>query len=112
MKKLYKLVKKASKEKSVRRGVKEAVKGIRKGDKGLMVIAGNITPIDVISHIPILCEENDIPYVFVPKKEDLGAASLTKRPTSCVLVMDKKGADHHETFGEVKKKVSKIQMSY
>src|SRR5690348_1622499 len=39
----------------------------------LMILAGNITPIDVITHIPILCEENDIPYVYVPKKEELGS---------------------------------------
>ncbi len=38
----------------------------------VMIIAGNITPIDVITHIPILCEENNVPYVYVPAKEDLG----------------------------------------
>ena len=37
-----------------------------------MLIAGNITPIDVISHLPVLCEESSIPYVYVPRKEDLG----------------------------------------
>lgn len=35
----------------------------------LCVIAGNISPIDVITHVPILCEEADIPYVYVPSKE-------------------------------------------
>lgn len=52
--------------------MKEVVKSFKKKEKGIMVIAGNITPIDVISHIPILCEENDIPYVYVPAKEELG----------------------------------------
>lgn len=33
------------------------------------VIAGNISPIDVITHVPILCEEAEIPYVYVPSKE-------------------------------------------
>ncbi|OIW15183.1 hypothetical protein TanjilG_09922 [Lupinus angustifolius] len=36
---------------------------------GLCVIAGNISPIDVITHVPILCEESDIPYVYVHSKE-------------------------------------------
>jgi H/ACA ribonucleoprotein complex subunit 2 len=85
-KKLHKLVKKASSAKHIRRGVKEVVKGIRKGDKGLAILAGDIYPLDVLSHLPILCEENDIPYIFVPSKQDLGAAASTKRPTSCVLV--------------------------
>lgn len=51
----------------------------------ICVIAADISPIDVISHLPVYCEENDIPYIFVPSKVDLGAAASTKRPTSCVL---------------------------
>jgi H/ACA ribonucleoprotein complex subunit 2 len=35
----------------------------------LVVLAGDIWPIDVISHIPVLCEDNEIPYVYVPAKE-------------------------------------------
>lgn len=35
----------------------------------ICVIAGNISPIDVITHVPILCEESDVPYVYVPSKE-------------------------------------------
>ncbi len=67
-----KLVRKAAKSKLIRRGVKEVVKALRKKEKGVMIIAGNVTPIDVISHIPVLCEEQSIPYVYVPAKEDLG----------------------------------------
>ncbi|CAB9526650.1 ribonucleoprotein complex subunit 2-like protein [Seminavis robusta] len=85
-KKLYKLVKKGSSAKHVRRGVKEVVKGLRKGEKGLAVLAGDIYPIDTISHLPLLLEEQEVPYVFVPSKHDLGAAASTKRPTSCVLI--------------------------
>lgn len=85
-KKAHKLVKKAASSKHIRRGVKELVKGLRKGETGLAIIAGDIYPIDVISHLPILLEEKNVPYIFVPSKQDLGAAASTKRPTSCVLV--------------------------
>lgn len=33
-----------------------------------MILAGDVSPIDVISHIPVLCEENQIPYCYVPSK--------------------------------------------
>jgi H/ACA ribonucleoprotein complex subunit 2 len=89
-KKAHKLVRKATQSKSLRRGVKELVKGLRKGDKGLAILAGDVFPIDVMSHLPILLEEHNVPYLFVPSKRDLGAAACTKRPTSCVLVKDKK----------------------
>lgn len=85
-KKAHKLVKKAASIKRIRRGVKEVVKGLRKGETGLAILAGDIYPIDVVSHLPVLLEENNVPYIFVPSKFDLGAAASTKRPTSCVLV--------------------------
>ncbi|KAA3456921.1 H/ACA ribonucleoprotein complex subunit 2-like protein [Gossypium australe] len=88
-KKTLKFVRKAAEHKCLKRGVKEVVKSIRRGHKGLCVIAGNISPIDVITHVPILCEEADIPYVYVPSKEDLATAGSTKRPTCCVLVLTK-----------------------
>ncbi|KAK8537653.1 hypothetical protein V6N13_096536 [Hibiscus sabdariffa] len=88
-KKTLKLVRKAAEHKCLKRGVKEVVKSIRRGHKGLCVIAGNISPIDVITHVPILCEEADIPYIYVPSKEDLATAGATKRPTCCVLVLTK-----------------------
>eukprot|EP00794_Sanderia_malayensis_P005350 gene5350-6021_t len=88
-KKLYKTVKKASKEKSLRRGVKEVAKALRKNEKGFVILAGDVSPIDVISHLPILCEDNEIPYCYVPSRMDLGLASQTKRPTSVILVKEK-----------------------
>eukprot|EP00980_Cylindrotheca_fusiformis_P018529 scaffold6130_cov131-Cylindrotheca_fusiformis.AAC.3 len=98
-KKAHKLVKKASSVKHIRRGVKEVIKGIRKGEKGLAILAGDIYPLDVISHIPILLEEKDIPYLFVPSKQDLGAAASTKRPTSVVLVKTPtKGFDGQDIY--------------
>jgi H/ACA ribonucleoprotein complex subunit 2 len=90
-KKAHKLVKKAASSKRIRRGVKEVVKGLRKGEGGLCILAGDIYPLDVYSYLPILLEEKNVPYLFVPSKQDLGAAACTKRPTSVVLIKDKEG---------------------
>ncbi|XP_073042156.1 H/ACA ribonucleoprotein complex subunit 2-like protein [Primulina eburnea] len=88
-KRTLKLVRRAAEHKCLKRGVKEVVKSIRRGNKGICVIAGNISPIDVITHVPVLCEEANIPYIYVPSKEDLANAGATKRPTCCVLVLTK-----------------------
>merc|ERR1711935_374377 len=101
-KKALKTVKKAAKAKMIRRGVKEVVKALKKGDQGLVIIAGDISPIDVIAHVPIFCEEKGVPYIYVPSKEELGAASQTKRPTSIVLVSCKADSDFKDTFDECK----------
>ena len=112
----------ASKAREVKRGVKEVVKGIRKGEKGyafvyvlsscctqndihrLLVLAADITPIDIISHLPILSEEAQIPYVFVTSKEELGNASATKRPTSCVMICPNQKKSGKRKEGEVASK--------
>ncbi|ODV62937.1 snoRNA-binding protein NHP2 [Ascoidea rubescens DSM 1968] len=99
-KKILKTVKKASKQKHVRRGVKEVVKALRKGDKGLVVIAGDISPPDVISHLPVLCEDNTVPYLFIPSKEDLGSAGATKRPTSCIMIVPGGGKSNKKNSGD------------
>merc|ERR1711990_1176561 len=85
-KKLIKLVQKGMKSKIVHRGVKETVKAVRKGNKGVVVIAADISPIDVLSHLPILCEDKGVPYIYVKSRAELGQACKTKRPTSCVLI--------------------------
>ncbi|KAJ8630068.1 hypothetical protein MRB53_023391 [Persea americana] len=109
-KKTLKLVRKASESKCLKRGVKEVVKSIRRGHKGLCVIAGNISPIDVITHVPILCEEAEIPYIYVPSKEDLATAGATKRPTCCVLVLPKpiKGELGQEEQEKLEEDYSKV----
>jgi H/ACA ribonucleoprotein complex subunit 2 len=101
-KKAHKLVKKASQAKSVKRGVKEVVKALRKGEKGFCIIAGDISPVDVITHLPVMCEDRSLPYVYVPSKHDLGAAACTKRPTSCILVNPESlGADEKEMYDKL-----------
>ena len=83
-------------------------KSIKKGEKGIGIIAGDISPIDVITHLPVLCEDNDIPYVYVPSREALGTASQTKRPTSCVLVVLGKDSGLKEAYNEVFEEVKSL----
>ncbi|BGP18083.1 hypothetical protein JCM10213_006526 [Rhodosporidiobolus nylandii] len=126
---VLKLVKKASKSRHLKRGVKEVVKSIRKGEKGIVVLAADISPVDILTHIPLLAEEANCPYIWVTSKESLGLASSTKRPTSCVMVAEK-GAkrkdgkeskdkdeskakevekEFEEAYGEVKKEVEALE---
>jgi H/ACA ribonucleoprotein complex subunit 2 len=69
--------------------------------------------------LPILSEEAGIPYVFVASKEELGQASSTKRPTSCVMICpdskrkktaeaDGKDDDYRELYDECCKEVLKL----
>ncbi|CAE8602537.1 unnamed protein product, partial [Polarella glacialis] len=85
-----KLLKKGVAEKQTRRGVPECTKAIRKGTKGICFLAGDIYPMDVFAHVPILCEEKGIHYCYVSSRHELGAACQTRRPISIVMVMEPK----------------------
>ncbi|CAK86807.1 unnamed protein product (macronuclear) [Paramecium tetraurelia] len=94
--------------KHIKRGVKEVGKALRKKTTGIVVFAADISPVDVLSHLPLQCEELGIPYIYVRSRLELGAAAQTKKPTSVVLVQvptkdDVKGLEkYHELFDKVK----------
>uniref|UniRef100_A0A914GU18 H/ACA ribonucleoprotein complex subunit 2 n=1 Tax=Globodera rostochiensis TaxID=31243 RepID=A0A914GU18_GLORO len=95
-KKVYKLVKKSAKEKGfLRHGLADVMKAFRKNEKGIVVLAGNVSPIDVYSHIPAICEEKGLPYVFTPSREHLGLCAGYKRPAVVLLVK------RHESYAEL-----------
>jgi H/ACA ribonucleoprotein complex subunit 2 len=113
----------AAKNKTLKRGVKEVVKSLRKSPQGagntsgpgVVILAADISPMDVISHIPVLCEDHNVPYIFVTSRAELGAAGNTKRPTSVVMVSETRtGAkkeekiEGDEDFKEVYKDLVKL----
>ena len=40
--------------------------------KGIVIIAADISPIDFLSHLPILCEDKGIPYMYVKSRAEVG----------------------------------------
>mmetsp|Transcript_48479 Transcript_48479/g.113469 ORF Transcript_48479/g.113469 Transcript_48479/m.113469 type:complete len:160 (-) Transcript_48479:33-512(-) len=97
-----KLLKKAVGEKQTRRGVPECTKAIRKGQKGILFLAGDIYPMDVFAHVPVLCEEKNVPYCYVGSRHQLGGACQTRRPISIVMVMAPKAdASYAKAYEQV-----------
>ena len=90
----------------VRNGLKDVQSRIRKGEKGLVVFAGDVTPIDVMCHLPAVCEEKGLPYVFTPSRALLGHAMGVKRGS--LMVMIKEHEDYEELFKECKGEVEKM----
>jgi H/ACA ribonucleoprotein complex subunit 2 len=103
--KILKLVRHLNREKNLKRGVKDVVKAIKKGSKGICVLAGDVNPADVISHIPVLCEDAGIPYIFVRSRMELGVAAETKKPTSVVLLTGTKTEELKQKFDKLHGKI-------
>uniref|UniRef100_A0A8D1HG05 H/ACA ribonucleoprotein complex subunit 2 n=1 Tax=Sus scrofa TaxID=9823 RepID=A0A8D1HG05_PIG len=103
---LYKCIKKAIKQKQIQHGVKEVQKFIDKGKKGIMVLAGDTLPVEVYCHLPVMCEDRNLPYPYIPSKTNLGAAAGSKRPTCVIMVKSHK--DYQEAYDECLEEVQAL----
>ncbi|MCI4330085.1 MAG: ribosomal L7Ae/L30e/S12e/Gadd45 family protein, partial [Thermoplasmata archaeon] len=81
--KALQLVQIASETGKVRVGTNEVTKSTERSEAKLIVMAEDVDPVEILVHIPMLCEEKRIPYIYVPKKQRLGqSAGLTKSAAS------------------------------
>lgn len=106
-KRLFKLIKKSSTKKNkLYRGLKNVQTRIRKGSKGLCVFAGDVSPIDIYCHLPIVCEDQNIPYCFVPSKKEIASALGAKRP--CIVALITADEEYKDLYDKCYSKVSKL----
>ena len=108
-KKIYSLIKKAvvhDKKKGIVKGIKDVTKAIRKGQKGIIILGADISPFDVISHMPVQMEEAKIPYVWVPSRQDLGTSTQCKRATSVVLL--KPHAEYQGSYDKIEAAIEEL----
>jgi len=72
----------------LRRGMNEATKAIERGITKLVIMAEDVSPEEILMHIPVLCKEKEVPYTYVTSKEELGKASGITVPTSCIAITE------------------------
>jgi len=86
--KILQVIEMARNSGNVRRGTNEATKSIEKGTAQLVVIAEDVDPPEVVMHIPSLCDEKKIPFVYVPSKIELGRASGIDVPCASIAIAE------------------------
>ena len=70
----YEALKTAKETGKIRKGSNETTKTVERGKAKLVLIAENVTPPEVVAHLPLLCDERKAPYVYVPDKQRIGEA--------------------------------------
>jgi len=73
---------------NVRKGTNETTKALERGQAKLVVIAEDVDPPEVVAHLPLICEERKIPYVFVPKKVTLGTSAGIDVPAAAACITE------------------------
>jgi len=98
----YDLVEKARDNGKISKGANETTKQVERGQAKLVVMAEDVTPEEILAHMPILCEEKKIPYAYVQSKDELGNAAGLKVSTASVAIV-KPGKDKAGIEGIAKK---------
>lgn len=89
---------------SVKKGVNEVTKSVERGMAALVLIAGDVEPEEVVMHLPTLCEQKRIPFVYIPTKLEIGNAVGINVP--CASVAIEKAAEGEGVMREVIGKVT------
>jgi len=100
----YEALQIATKTGVVRKGTNETTKAIERAQAKLVVIAEDVDPPEVVAHLPLLCEERKIPYIFVPSKGEIGNAIGIDVPAAATSIV-KEG----EAEGLVREIITRIE---
>lgn len=102
------LVQQASHYKQLRKGANEATKTLNRGISEFIVMAADTDPIEILLHLPLLCEDKNVPYVFVPSKSALGRACGVSRAVISASVTTNDGSDLRGQIQTIKNAIEKL----
>jgi len=105
--KVLQLVEAAKNGGKLKRGTNETTKTIEKGKSHLVIIANDVEPPEVVMHLPVLCDEKKIPYVYVQSKMELGRASGIDVPCAAISVVEV--GEGKELLKEVLKRIQEAK---
>lgn len=73
---------------NIRKGVNETTKAVERGTAKLVVIADDVSPPEIVMHLPVLCKEKKVPYISVPSKQELGKAIGIEVASAAVAIQE------------------------
>ena len=76
----------------IKKGTNETTKAVERGLAKLVLIAEDVDPPEVVMHLPLLCEEKKVPYVYVPSKKRLGEAAGIEVAAASAAIIEPGGA--------------------
>lgn len=80
------IVQQATNYKQLKKGANEATKTLNRGISEMIIMAADAEPLEILLHLPLLCEDKNVPYVFVPSKIALGrACGVSRAVISCSI---------------------------
>ena len=84
----YEIVEIARDTGKVRKGTNETTKAVERAIAKFVVIAEDVDPPEIVFHLPIMCEEKNIPFIYVGSKNKVGTALGIDVPSASAAIIE------------------------
>ncbi len=71
-------------------------------------MAADAEPLEILLHLPLLCEDKNVPYVFVPSKIALGRACGVSRAVISCSITTNESSQLKNTIESMKVKIESL----
>ena len=105
--KVYEAVERARDTGKLRKGTNETTKAVERKHAVLVIIAEDIEPAEIVAHLPVLCDEKGIPYVYVPSKRELGAAAGIDVAAAAITIAE--AGEAAQAVGEIVERIRELK---
>ncbi|KAI2798784.1 hypothetical protein RDWZM_007260 [Blomia tropicalis] len=106
--KIFNVVQQANNYKQLKKGANEATKTLNRNLSELIIIAADTEPIEIVLHLPLLCEDKNVPYVFVRSKHALGRACGVSRQIIACSITTNEGSMLKSQIESLRHEIEKL----
>lgn len=103
----YEIVEVARDTGKVRKGTNETTKAVERVVAKFVAIAEDVDPPEIIFHLPVMCDEKKIPYIFVASKNKLGSALGIDVPSASAAIIE--AGEAQRLIDDLVKKLKDLQ---
>ncbi|RYP40551.1 hypothetical protein DL769_011754 [Monosporascus sp. CRB-8-3] len=104
------LVQQASHYRQLKKGANECTKTLNRGISELVICAADCEPLAILLHLPLLAEDKNVPYVYVPSKVALGRACGVSRSVIACSITTNEASDLNNQIRALKDKVERLMI--
>ena len=98
----------ANNYKQLKKGANEATKTLNRGISEFILMAADTEPLEILLHLPLLCEDKNVPYVFVPSKVALGRACGVSRPVIAASITSNDASQLKAQITQMKNDIERL----
>lgn len=76
------------------------------------MLAADTEPLEILLHLPLLCEDKNVPYVFVAAKSSLGRTCAVSRPVIACSIIAQEGFTITQRIRTLRDEIERLLQRY